>query len=110
MVGQIVLCAIVIAAIALLLKIVYDSQKKHRWFMNLKPGDEVSVWIYSEYCECARNAVVTKPSDGKYIEAQIIDIEKCKNCSEFNSKNKEGKETCWYNVSKFAKKDVGLKN
>lgn len=110
MVEQIILGFIIFGSLAFLFKIVYDSHRKEKWFNSLKPGDNIVVWIYSEYCECIRDAVVTKPSDGKYIEAQIIDIEKCKNCAEFNSKNKEGKETCWYNVSKFSKKDVGLKD
>jgi len=110
MIGQIIVWLIIIAAFAMMFRIVLDAHKKEKWFNSLKPGDNIVVWIYSEYCECMRDAVITKSSNGKFIEAEIIDIEKCKTCSEFHSKDKSGKETCWYNVQSFTKKDVGLKD
>ena len=106
MIGQIILWVIIFAAFALMFKVVYDSSRKEKWFNTLKPGDKIKVWIYSQYCECLQDAEVVKSSDGKYIEAKVL--KDCKICSEFNSKDKDGKETCWYNVTKFTKKDVGI--
>lgn len=107
MVGQIVLYVIIIGLLALLGKIVIDAQRKEKWFRKLKPGDHINVWIYSNYCECIREAIVTKPAVGKYIGAKIIDLNICKDCSEINSKDKNNVETCWYKVEEFDKKDIG---
>jgi len=102
--GEFFLWVFMIAMAALLLKIVYDSNKKEKWFMNLKPGDKIVVGIYSNYCECFRDAEVTKISDGKFIKAKIT--ENCKNCAEAKSKNKYGDETCFYHVTLFAKNNT----
>ena len=106
MVGQIFLWLFIICAFAFLFKIVYSSDKHYNWFMKLKPGDKILVMIYSHFCECLKEAEVTKASNGKYLEAKILDIEFCKNCAEFNSKDKKGEQTCWYNVVMFKKSDV----
>lgn len=107
MIGQIVIGGLIFASFAMLFKIVYDAQRKHNWFMNLKKGDKINVWLYSQYCECPREAVVTKESDGKFIEAMIIYLDDCESCADLNSKNKEGVITCWNKVTLFAKHDVG---
>lgn len=93
-----------IAIVALMLKIVHDKNKTY-WIMKLKPDDKISVTIYSQYCECERDAKFTKISDdGICIEATIM--EDCKSCSEARSKDKDGKETCWYKISSFKKNDI----
>jgi len=93
--------------VALLFKITYESQKKYNWFNKLKPEDKILVRIFSENCECAQEAIVSKESDGKFIMAKLLDDKKCKNCAELNGKNKNGQNTCWYNVTMFTKEDVG---
>ena len=105
MIGQIILWAIIIIGFGLLFKVVYDSDKRYKWFMSLKPGDKIRVWVFSQYCECTREAEVTKVPDGREIEAKIL--EDCKECSLANRRNKNGEETCWYNVTRFKKTDVG---
>jgi len=105
--GLYILYAILILGFALLFKVVYDSDKRYKWFMKLKPGDKILVKIYSFHCDCGKEATVTKESDGKYIGAEVVDIERCKGCAEINSRNKAGEITCWYNVTMFKKGDVG---
>lgn len=103
--GEFILWIIILGSIGLLFSIVYKSQKHYKWFMSLRPGDKIIVSIYSRFCECTREATVTKASDGKYIEAKV-DAD-CSNCAEFNSKDEKGEITCWYHVTKFDKNSVG---
>ena len=75
-----------------------------KWFKSLKPGDEVSVTIYSENCNCSRNATVTRSVDeDNLIEAKMDEqtLSKCKNCA-----ITKGEDTCWHQVTMFAKEDV----
>jgi TPP-dependent indolepyruvate ferredoxin oxidoreductase alpha subunit len=104
---MIIIYGLIFASFVMLFKIVYDAQRKHNWFMKLKPGDKIKVWLYSQYCECTREAIVSKESDGKFIEAMIINPEECEACAEMNSKNKDGVITCWNKVTLFKKSDIG---
>ena len=81
--------------------------KKVEWFNNLKTGDEIKVRIYSKYCECLKDATVVK-HDGKYIEAEIKEINKCEECSQLNATD-ENSNTCWYKVTFFKIDDVEIK-
>ena len=104
-VGEVILWVLIVLGFALMFKIVYDSDKKRKWFLSLKPGDKIKVWIFSQYCECTRDAEVVKSSDGKYLEAKIL--EDCSFCSAAKSKNKKGEETCWNKVTYFKQEDCG---
>ena len=86
----------------------YESDRHLKWFNSLKEGDHILVRIYSNYCECAREAVVTKPTDGKYITAEILPdvITTCEECALVNSLSDKKTPTCWYNVTMFKKGDV----
>lgn len=101
---------IVIASVVLLLllifKLKYDSNQHTKWFLTLKPGDKIFVQIYSKNCECLKEAIVTDTPDGKYINAKIIDLEKCMSCSKINAIDDNNNNTCWYNVTRFYKYNV----
>lgn len=108
--GQTVLLILIAVGFIYIFKLAHESDKHLKWFRALKPGDRVLVRIYSKYCECAREAVVTKgcmDNDGKHIEADLLpDVTKaCSLCAELNSME-IGNVTCWYKVTSFGKGDV----
>lgn len=84
--------------------LVYRYDKHYKWFMALKVGDKVLVRIYSQYCECAREATVVAPVKDKYIEVVLSEEVKqsCIDCSNTNGAN----GSCWYQVTQFKKGDV----
>lgn len=88
-----------IGFIIILFGINYKSKKYRKWLWNLKPGDNILVYIYSNYCECTREATVITGFNGEHIEAKIKPD--CSKCAELMSKNDKGKITCWYEVTKF---------
>lgn len=98
---------IILILLGIISKFAYKSNKHTKWFNKLQPGDKILVNIYSRYCECSREAEVTKATDGKCIEANILPevTEKCCLCAHLNSME-IGDVTCWYNVSSFKKNDV----
>ena len=97
-------CAILIFVIY---KSVLNSFFKTTWFSNLKPGDKILVVIFSEFCECKREATVIKVPEGSYIEASIDDISECLKCAKIKSITSGMNETsCWYNVTQFHKRNV----
>lgn len=98
---------IAILFLVLISKLRYDSKQHYKWFLNLKPGDKVYVQIFSQNCECLKEAIITSTPVGSYVEANIIDVDKCKSCALLNSKETEESEpTCWYQVSRFYKHNV----
>jgi hypothetical protein len=105
---EIILLAIVAIISIMLVKYLLSVDKFKKWFYNLKPGDKILVKIYSNYCDCYREATVTKSSDNKLISAKMDDVvyNKCKECALFKSKNDKGEVTCYYDMTKFTKQDV----
>ena len=101
--GEIILYVILAIGFLIIAKIAYDQDKQFKWFHSLKEGDRILVRIYSEYCECAREATVVGEPHGKYLEAKIDDdaMIKCKECAEINSKNNKGQLTCWNQITHF---------
>lgn len=104
---EIFLLGLITISIVILIEIVYNSQKKYKWFKNLKPGDEIIVTIFSENCECERPSIV-KEQLGNNVKAEMLTdtITNCENCAKINSKNEKNEPTCWYKVTVFNKKDV----
>lgn len=99
----------VITVIVLLLfisKLKYESSQHTDWFSNLKPGDKIFVQIYSNDCECLKEAIVINSAIGNYIDAKIVDLEKCISCSKINAIDENNNNTCWYNVTRFYKYNV----
>lgn len=106
---EILLGSIIVLFFIMLFYYAFKHDMHVKWFKSLKPSDEVSVTIYSEYCNCSRNATVTKSIDeDNLIEAKMDEqtLAKCKNCANFKSINDKGEITCWYQVTKFTKEDV----
>lgn len=116
----------ILSAIGILfLFLIINGIRRNKWFMNLKPGDEILVKIFSEDCDCYKKAIVVKSpskkiSTDKYnnpycedsssyreVSTYLVEVKfdqetinKCKKCAEEHDNN------CWYNVTKFSRYDV----
>ena len=84
------------------------SISNNKWFSNLKPGDKVLVRIFSDSCECMREATVINVPEDAHIEAKVDDIDKCLDCAKIKALTKSGmnESSCWSHVTLFHKKNV----
>lgn len=91
-----ILVVLVLIGFFFIFKWAYELDKSYKWFNSLKPGDMIMVEIFSNYCECFVEEMVTNEPNGKYIEAELsTDMKKeCENCRKANN-------TCLYNVNLF---------
>lgn len=101
-----ILYALIFLGFVILSKFVYDSVKKNRLFKKLKVGDKILVWIYSDFCECTKEAIVTKEYDGEFISAKIENPEKFEECVSCHSINESGNPTCGFSAQLFRKNDI----
>jgi hypothetical protein len=101
--NELILCIFLFAGFFTIFKLAYDQNAHFKWFHSLKEGDRILVRIYSENCECAREATVVSEPHGKFLEAKIDDniLSRCKECAELNSKNNKGQLTCWNQMILF---------
>ena len=81
---------------------------KNKWFSNLKPGDKILVRIFSDSCECKREATVINVPKNSHIEAKIDNIDNCLDCAKIKALTKSGmnESSCWSHVTEFHKSNV----
>jgi len=74
----------------------YQKNKHYKWFSKLKQGDKVLVNIYSDNCDCYKEAMIISPPDRKFVEAYMsTDVKhSCKKCINADS-------SCKYDVTMF---------
>lgn len=69
--GETILVIVILILFALMFRIVNKMDSHYKWFNNLKPGDMILVTIYSNSCECHKEAMVISEPKRKYVEAQM---------------------------------------
>ena len=98
-------CAILIFVIY---KSILNRFSKTNWFSNLKQGDKILVRIFSDSCECLKEATVVNSPTNSYIEAKVDDVNKCLDCAKIKALTKSGmnESSCWSHITLFHKKNV----
>lgn len=77
--------------------------------MKYNIGDEILINVYSDNCDCVRNAKVTDIKDNQvYANLSVTTTLSCITCAETNSKNSKGENTCKWSTSKFNIEDIEL--
>ena len=103
-----ILSLLALIILGFIFKIVYQSDKHYRWFNNLKPGDRVSVRVFSINCDCISKATITSKPFGKCIKAKLDknDYLDCETCAEINGVDDKKNSTCWYHITTFNKGNI----
>jgi len=94
--------------IILLANFIYKVVLNREWFNNLKEKDVINVRIYSNFCECKRESVVTGRTSKNNIKARLTakSYSDCVTCSNMKAISDEGENTCYYFVSEFPRNSV----
>jgi hypothetical protein len=100
-----ILAALILVAFFFIFKWTSELDKHYKWFNSLKPGDLILVMIFSESCECYKEAMVIEEPVGKFVEARMStdETEKCILCHKAN-------DTCLYQVTQFHRNTVKQQN
>jgi hypothetical protein len=99
---QFILVILLLIGFSFIIKWTYELDKHYKWFNLLKPGDTILVTIFSENCDCKKEAMVIEEPVGKYVEAQLSTDEKskCKSCDKAN-------DSCFYdNITSFHRNTI----